>query len=769
LPEFQPLGREKPADGILETLRAAGDVPIVSMATDLDGRRRFGRRWLVLGRDALWVVPENGAGDAPRRWARDGIDEVKVERGVGGAVLMLVRKTPGKAGEKEKAEEKEKEDRKDAEEIEVVCFSNTLLGHFTSFAVCINRYLKDAEVVIPEIVDKQFCSNCGRMLPEENAPCPKCFHRLRTLWRVFSFGRPFLAGFVFVIVMAILGIVAKLYTPQVTKELVNSLTAHGGQGGAWYWWLVRWVGLMFLLDVTATVFQAFSRSKLVVVSSRMMADLRGRVSRAIELQQLKFFDKRHTGALVSRVSHDTMRLQEFLAEAGPYILINLLILVGVSIWLFIMNWRMAFFILLPIPVLILGSVFFWGRIHPLIHKWWHHWSHMNAQLTESFSGIRVVKAFGKEEEELSRFGEINERVRDSQIAMDRWWVVFHPTMEFLVNASVYLIWLAGGWFILRPRAGPKAAMDLGTLIAFIQYFMMVLAPLQWFAAINQFTTRALVGAERVFDILDSKSETYDAPGAVSIPRIRGAIEFENVFFGYEKGKDVLRGVTFNVKAGEMVGLVGKSGVGKTTIINLICRFYETDRGVIRIDGVPINELKLADLRHQTGMVLQESFLFDASVLENIRYSKPGATFEEIVAAARMARAHDFILAKPDGYHTHIGERGVKLSGGEKQRISIARAILHNPAVLILDEPTSSVDTETEKEIQVAVSNLVRGRTTIAIAHRLSTLRNADRLVVLDEGKVVEQGTHQELLASKGIYQKLVKTQTELSRVTFIGG
>jgi len=299
--------------------------------------------------------------------------------------------------------------------------------------------------------------------------------------------------------------------------------------------------------------------------------------------------------------------------------------------------------------------------------------------------------------------------------------------------------------------------------------MMVLAPMQWFSAVSNWSTRALAGAERIFEVLDSTTEAYDRPDAVPLPRIRGDIEFRNVYFGYEKAKDVLKGVSLKIGAEEVVGLVGKSGVGKTTTINLICRFYEADRGEILLDGIPINDVRLADLRGQIGMVLQEPFLFDASILENIRYSKPQAAFEEVVAAARMAEAHEFIVGKPDGYHTHVGERGAKLSSGERQRVSIARAILHDPRILILDEPTSSVDTETEKKIQMAINRLVHGRTTIAIAHRLSTLRNADRLVVFDDGKVVEMGSHDELIRNGGIYQKLVETQTELSHITAVGG
>jgi ATP-binding cassette subfamily B protein len=277
-------------------------------------------------------------------------------------------------------------------------------------------------------------------------------------------------------------------------------------------------------------------------------------------------------------------------------------------------------------------------------------------------------------------------------------------------------------------------------------------------------SRAFAGAERVFEVIDTPTETYESPSAVSLPYIRGDIEFRSVRFGYDKSNPVLKGISIDVKQGEMIGLVGKSGVGKTTLINLICRFYEADSGQILIDGVDIREISLKDLRRQIGVVLQEPFLFNGTIAENIAYGKPGATFEEIVAAARAANAHNFILGKPDGYDTQVGERGSKLSGGEKQRVSIARAILHDPRILILDEATSSVDVETEKQLQEAIQRLVAGRTTFAIAHRLSTLRNATRLIVLDEGKIAEEGTHQELLDKKGVFHKLVDIQSQTSQI-----
>jgi ATP-binding cassette subfamily B protein len=310
-------------------------------------------------------------------------------------------------------------------------------------------------------------------------------------------------------------------------------------------------------------------------------------------------------------------------------------------------------------------------------------------------------------------------------------------------------------------------LSLGDFWKVHAYLGLLYGPLQWFAQVNNWFSRAMAGAERIFEVMDSEREP--AGGSASIPKIGGEVTFENVRFGYDKSNPVLKGLNFTVKAGEMIGLVGKSGAGKSTTINLICRFYEPDAGTLKIDGVDYRQMPLQELRRQIGIVLQEPFLFNGTIAENIAYGKPGASMEEVMAAAKAANAHNFILAKADGYDTVVGERGAKLSGGERQRVSIARAILHNPRILILDEATSSVDVETEKQIQEAIGRLIEGRTTFAIAHRLSTLRNADRLIVMEQGEVKEIGTHAELMENpSGAFRKLVETQSQINEIIGIG-
>jgi ATP-binding cassette subfamily B protein len=341
----------------------------------------------------------------------------------------------------------------------------------------------------------------------------------------------------------------------------------------------------------------------------------------------------------------------------------------------------------------------------------------------------------------------------------RWYTIF-GAMTFFTALGNVILWTVGGLMVYRGE------LSLGNFIRFQAFMALVYGPLQWFSAINQWFSRAMAGAERIFEVMDTESEKYGERGTHH--SVVGEVKFENVRFGYDKSNPVLKGIDFTAAPGEMIGLVGKSGAGKSTTINLICRFYEPDAGTLRVDGIDYRDIALQDLREQIGIVLQEPFLFNGTIGENIAYGKPGATFEEIVEASKAANAHNFILSKPDGYDSMVGERGSKLSGGERQRVSIARAILHNPRILILDEATSSVDVETEKQIQEAIGRLVKGRTTFAIAHRLSTLRNASRLIVLDKGEIAEIGTHEELMEKKGAFYTLVQSQTALNEIIGVG-
>jgi ATP-binding cassette subfamily B protein len=425
-----------------------------------------------------------------------------------------------------------------------------------------------------------------------------------------------------------------------------------------------------------------------------------------------------------------------------------------------MNWVLALCILAPFPLVMMVSMIVWKPISNMFHRVSQKMARVHMQLGESLMGIRVVKVFAREDHEYERFMKRNNELRDAATQADQSWHTAYGAMTLFTSLGVVTTWTVGGAMLYQGQ------LQLDEFWRINAYVLMIYGPLQWFAQVNNWFTRAMAGAERIFEILDMTPETAVTKGVNR--KIEGRVEFQDVRFGYEKSNPVLRHVSFDVAPGEMIGLVGHSGAGKSTIINLLTRFYEVDSGAILVDGVEIRDYDLQDFRAQIGIVLQEPFLFHGTIAENIRYGKPDATFEEVMAAAQAANAHDFVLAKPEGYDTVVGERGARLSGGEKQRISIARAILHDPRILIFDEATSSVDVETEREIQEAIQNLVSGRTTFAIAHRLSTLRNANRLFVMDRGKIVEEGTHEELIAQRGAFAKLVETQSKVNEVIGIG-
>jgi ATP-binding cassette subfamily B protein len=481
-------------------------------------------------------------------------------------------------------------------------------------------------------------------------------------------------------------------------------------------------------------------------------DMRARLVERLQQLSIGFYDKQQVGSLVGRVAYDTESLHGFIWQLTGGFLLQLLMVVGVGIMMFSLDTRLALYALLPAPLVMGGTVFFWRYIYPRYYVSWDASSKQAGALTGMLSGIRVVKAFSQEAGELARFNSTSNRLRASKNSVDQAIATFNPIIGLIFQIGGWIVWYFGGAEVLAGE------LSLGELMAFFGYLWMFYGPL---AALPQFTnwlTGFVTQANRIFEVLDTPPAIADAKDPVRLAPMLGDIAFDHVSFGYTRHAPVLRDVSLHIRPGEMLGVVGSSGSGKSTIVNLICRFYDVDEGRVLIDGVDVRKLEKAALRSQVGVVLQEPFLFRGSIAENLMYGRPGAEPEEVFRAARAANCHEFIMRQAHGYDTWVGERGAGLSGGERQRISIARVLLTDPRILILDEATSSVDAESEAAIQNALREVVANRTTIAIAHRLSTLRRADRIAVVDGGRIAELGTHEELLGRNGLYARLLRLQ-----------
>jgi ATP-binding cassette subfamily B protein len=466
---------------------------------------------------------------------------------------------------------------------------------------------------------------------------------------------------------------------------------------------------------------------------------------------------------MSRVAHDTEALYGCVHQLTSGFLLQLLQVAGVGLMLFSLNAKLALWTLLPMPLVLYGSWFFWRHVYPRYYRYWDSASKQAGALAGMLAGIRVVKAFAQEPREYERFQATSDRLRQARLGVEVSSATFSAGMQLVFSLGGLIVWFVGGRDVLG------GSMTLGALMAFLAYLAMFYAPLTTLAQLTTWLTSFLTASQRVFELLDTPTPLREPAAPAAVPGLRGHIRFEAVTFGYDRHHAVLQDFHLEIRPGETVGVVGRSGSGKTTLVNLLSRFYDPDAGRVTLDGHDVRTLTHADLCRQVGVVLQEPFLFRGTVWENLLYGRPDAPVGEALAAARGANAHEFILQLPLGYDTPLGERGAGLSGGEKQRLSIARTLLADPCVLILDEATSSVDTESEKAIQDALALLTRGRTTLAIAHRLSTLRNADRILVLDRGKLIEEGTHLELLAQGGTYAKLVRIQTQVGPEASVDG
>jgi len=608
------------------------------------------------------------------------------------------------------------------------------------------------------VAEAAACPTCQAPLPPDSDDCENCqreFNEPPSTWvllRLWRFARPYrwqlLAGFL----LTLASTAATLVPPYLTIPLMDDVLIpfqNGQRIDAAYVALL----LSGLLGSGLLAWGlGWARTWLLaLVSERIAADLRTSAFDHLLGLSLDYFGAKRTGDLIARIGSETDRISVFLSLHALDFATDVLMLTMTSVILFSINPWLALVTLLPLPFIAWMIHLVRDRLRTGFEKVDRVWGDVTNVLADTIPGIRVVKAFAQERRESGRFHDANVQNLGVNDRINKTWSLFSPTVTLLTDVGLLVVWGFGIWQIA------KGDITVGVLTAFIAYIGRFYGRLDSMSRIVSVTQKAAAGAKRIFDILDHTSNVPEPTDPVTIERVQGGLRIDSIGFRYGN-RSVIRDLSLDIRPGEMIGLVGHSGSGKSTLVNLICRFYDVTDGRILLDGTDIRRLRVSDFRRHIGLVLQEPFLFFGTVADNIAYGKPGATREEIVAAARAAHAHDFILRLPQGYDSLVGERGQGLSGGERQRISIARALLIDPRILILDEATSAVDTETEKEIQKALDNLVQGRTTIAIAHRLSTLRKADRLVVMDRGEVVEVGPHDDLMARQGAYWRLYEAQ-----------
>lgn len=654
----------------------------------------------------------------------------------------------------------------DGEEIWLCRFSSSRVREMTRLCLL----MKGEEP--PKEEEDTCCPKCGAPYPEKGrAVCPRCMEKKTIFWRILAYFKEYKGRVAVMLIFLTLSGLFNVIWPLLTGSLLydqvlgrdGGLADRLGIPGNFALMLLLLViaaaGAQLMMHVTGVI---HGRQSAFIVPS-VVCKMKQKVFASLSKLSIGFFTRRQTGSLMQRVNNDANDVTSFFIDGLPFLLYNVATFGFAAVIMFVTDWRLAIVCFILLPPLFFVS-------YRMLPRFWHAHGRrartnrsMYSLLHDSFEGARVVKAFGQEEHENKRFVKVNGTVRNAEMNVVRYGSLYDIAYSVAQQVPVVLVWFVGALLV----TDKSSAFTYGMLLTFINYLNMMQGPLEFFSNIFRFWTSSMNAGQRVFEIIDTVPEIVESERAVTLD-IHGDVELKNVTFGYEANKPVLKDVSFQVKAGEMLGIVGKSGAGKSTLVNLITRLYDPDSGEVLLDGVNVKDIAFASLRGAVAMVSQETYIFMGTIAENIAYARPDASREEIVQAAQAASAHSFICRLPDGYDTLIGTGGRQLSGGERQRVSIARAVLADPRILVLDEATASVDTETERAIQDSLDRLIEGRTTISIAHRLSTLRSADRLIVLEEGKLIENGTHQELVEKRGVYYKLLQLQSKALAMRGIG-
>ncbi len=733
------VNREIPdaiADRMTEVLET-DERCLFAVVADLTPEGTYGDTVLLVTDRRFFVVDEKRA----REYAFESVLTAKVKRMYGNAVILL----ESKGGKKRK----------------IFHFTYAVASLCEMAATYIQNIADGAERSYElEVVEATYgklnctCPKCGRTLIRPGAECIHCQSKSKIVSKLIKYVKPEVKTLIICIILSIITTAIALLPPFMTQTIVDDVLPMKATGEIEQ--ALAKLGILVLSLLLAYVVHyalgALRGYLLRCSGDRMVMNLRNDVYEKAQRLPMKFYDKTSTGSVINRISGDTATIQQFILKVTQECLVQALLLIGIVIIMFCMNPLLTLISLIPIPFVVIGSRFFSKKIRPFYQRIWRRWTAVTSIMTDTIPCVRVVKSFASGDRATEKFSKYNKEwfrvdTRSAKITQ-----VFPCVIGFCVTCGSLLIWAIGGRWAL------VGEVTAGTLVSFISYASMFYNPVNFFAHLSDSYQSALVAIERILDILDAEPE-YNKPDGLKPKKLEGRIEFRNVNFSFDKTKKTLSNINLTIEPGDIVGIVGTTGSGKSTLINLLMRFYDTYEGDILVDGINIKDMDLDAYRACIGYVQQEPMMFSDTIFSNIAYGEPKASVEKVIHAAEVANAHEFIVRQPDGYDSMLGERGVGLSGGEKQRLSIARAVLKNPSVLVFDEATAAVDSETESLIQEAIERLISGRTTLMIAHRLSTLRKANKIVVVDKGEIIECGSHDELMALGGKYHKLIEIQS----------
>ena len=750
---------DQPSDAVLSILREKNiseEELLVALRFDLALSGDFGEVWLLLDRQASHLYRVEPKQKTVEDFDLSVVKKPYIDHFTTTNRLLAFRSTPEADG-----------DSADAVTIVLGCCTNACKMKLTAFLSIWERVRDGKEVLEDDPIFDRFhakCPKCGTVYPDQHRRvCENCSKKKGIIIRLLGYFKDFKPQLICVLLCLIASSAISLLNPIISGQIlldqvvfepsyVDGVQITGKLHEMKYLYIVIAVIVgMAILSLVISILQNRANAHM---STNVTRNMRNDIFRAMSKLSLSYFNTNPTGRLINRVNYDAQKIRSFYIDGVPHLIVHSLNFIGLTIFLFSINWKLTLIVFIPVPIIVIIFRVMLPKLWRAFSRQWRASSSFNGMLGDSLGGIRVVKAFAKEAEEGHRFYKYSSKLADANLKANVISIMIFPVVSLLVGMSSQAIWGFGGVEVMNEH------MTYGELTTYIGYTGMIFGPLNFFSTFTNLITDTINAASRMFETLDMIPEINDAPDPVHLDSIKGNIRFDDVSFHYTPNKPILKDVTFEIKAGEHVGLVGHTGSGKTTIANLITRMYDTVSGSISIDGTNVKEIEGQSLRRNIAVVSQEIYLFGGTIADNIRYAKPDATMAEVIAAARAANAHDFIMQLPEGYESRIGIGYRSLSGGERQRVSIARALLLKPSLLILDEATAAMDTETERLISDAIDKLIEGRTTITIAHRLSTLKNCDWLMAVEHGRIAEMGTAEELLEKKGVYYKLWTLQNE---------